>query len=287
MTNLIALRSLEEFKSDYTPGYNPLLPLFMAIAVKYTMEVGNAKFTRLEAIGDLEGKIITPKDTEMHQISAKEGAKNFLKYFFASQYIQSQLQSTRGYENVVAQVLDAQFKQADKLFMSGGATAMNQANTNAGLFYSNDTNYTLEVSVAIPSTGGHLPGIYNLVATALAKANELDGEKIVLFYGSTMTGKIDGLMGDNFSPFLKVLQDGLPGVTFAKVPGSIVPDGGGNGFIVINMSQVSLHYTILPDVVAQGINEEKMYAWTNFLLGSMMLEVKAKDGIIRQPTTFA
>lgn len=285
MTNLIALRSIEEFKAGYTPGYNPLLPLFMAIATQYAMEVGNAKFTRLEAIGDLEGKFLGPKDTEMHQISARHGSKNFLKYFFGSQYIQSQLQSREGYEDVVAQVLDAQNKQADKLFMTGEAVAMNDATKNAGLFYSNDPNYTLENSEAIASTGGHLPGIYNLVATELAKADEIDGEKIVLFYGSTMTGKVDGLMGDNYTPFMRVLADGLPNAKFNKIPNSIVPTG--NGFIIVNMSQVRLHYTMLPDIVGQGINEEKMYAWTNFLIGSMMLEVLAKDGVIRQPTTFA
>jgi hypothetical protein len=286
MTNKIALRSVEEFLLGYKPAYNPILPLFLNNAQAYTVEAGKIDFKRADTVGDIRAKMVGPKDTEMHQIHSKEGTKTFKKYFFGAQYIQSQLQDTKGYEDVIAQVLDEHNKQSDELFLLGEGTSASTM-LNNGLFWSADGNYTLKDSYEVQkdANGKHLADLYTKVVSIVQDADEVDGQKLVMVYGSDMIAKYNGLLTDTSSALSKVLTDALPGVAFAKMPSAITPSST-NGFIVVNLDQVKLHYTLLPAIKGQGINDEKMYAWTNFLMGSSMLEVLALNGVIRQPVTF-
>ena len=287
MTNLIALRTVTEFLSDYTPSYNPIMPLFMDNAKQYPVEVGQADFKRASAVGDLRGRVITPKDTEIFQIGAASNLKSFKKYFFGAQFIQSDLQSREGYENVVAEVLDEHNKQNDELFLLGDGTAANNV-LNNGLYWSADPNYLLNASDAIAAgtDGTHLLDLYATMVSLIETANATDGRKLVLVYGSTMIQKFNGLFAASDTPFSKVIGDALSEISFAKMPASITP-GGANGMIIVNIPKTKLHYTLLPTVKGQGVNEEKMYAWTNFLMGSSMLEVLAPGAVTRQPFTFA
>ena len=287
MTNKIVLRSVEEFLTGYKPAYNPILPLFLDNAIQYTVEAGKVSFQRAETVGDLRARLLTPKDTEIHQIHSKEGSKVFKKYFMGAQYIQSQLQDTRGYEDVVAQVLDEHNKQADELLMSAEGTD-NASVKNNGLFYSGDANYVSKASyqVAKDTNGNHFADLYQKMMSILEESNDVDGEKLILVYGSNMVAKYNGLLPATEQAFSKVFGDATEGVVKARIPNAIIPTGT-NGFIVVNRQQVKLHYTTLPKIDGQGINEEKKYAWTNFLMGSSMLEVLAYSGVIHQPLTFA
>lgn len=286
MTNKIALRSVEEFLIGYKPAYNPILPLFLSNAQQYTVEAGKIDFKRADTVGDIRAKMVGPKDTEMHQIHSKEGTKTFKKYFFGAQYIQSQLQDTKGYEDVIAQVLDEHNKQSDELFLLGEGTSASTM-LNNGLFWSADGNYNLKTSYEVQkdTNGKHLADLYTKIVSIVQDADEVDGQKLVMVYGSDMIAKYNGLLTDTSSALSKVLSDALPAVSFAKMPASITP-ASTDGFIVVNLDQVKLHYTLLPAIKGQGVNDEKMYAWTNFLMGSSMLEVLALNGVIRQPLTF-
>lgn len=287
MTNQVELRSVEEFMNDFTPTYPPIIGMFLdGLTQVHSAYAGNVDFKRLEAVGDLRAKFYGPKDTEMHQIAARRTKKSFLKYFFGAKFIHSNLQDSEGVETVNAQVLDEHNKQYDELFLLGEGTS-NETVLNSGLYWSADANYTLEASTSLVSTGGHLPALYTAVANAVQKADDAsEGQKVVLFYGSVMSGKVNALFSETNTPFMEVLGKGLPGVNFAKIPTSIIPSGA-NGFIVVNMNKVKTHYIKVPGIAGQGINNEEMYAWTNFLISSIMLEVLAKDGVIRQPVTFA
>jgi len=70
-----------------------------------------------------------------------------------------------------------------------------------------------------------------------------------------------------------------------KMPSAVTP-ATANGWIHIALDQIKIHYTLLPQLWGQGVNEEKMYSWHNFILGSMMTEVLVDDAIYRQPCTF-
>ena len=278
MTNKIVFRSVEEFMAGFTPRYTPLMGLFLDGARQHETAVGEAKYSKVEAMGDIRSRVVTPKDTELHQIGAGSSSKTFKKYFLGSQYIQSNLQDRQGYEDVVAEALDEHNKHNDEIFMSGDGQ-------NNGLLVSSDPNFTSRLSAAMAD----LDALYNKIVEQALIANEIEGEKVLLYFGETMSTKFNSLFGDNKVPFSEALSgaDALSGYNFIKVPTSVVPGTLTSGFAIVNMGKIQVHYMLLPEVNNQGQNEEKNYAWTNFLQGSSMVDVKTKDAIILQPLTFA
>ncbi len=117
MTNLIGLRTVSQFMSDYNPAYQPFYPLLLSGKTQqYEPKVGIYDFKRINTIGDIRARRITPKDTEIKQIAVSDSKKSFSSYFFANQYTVSSLQDQQGTEEVVAQVLDEHQKQMDEIF---------------------------------------------------------------------------------------------------------------------------------------------------------------------------
>lgn len=288
MTNKVALRTVEEFMQDYTPIYQPIFGLFLGgKSQKYPSEVGKMDFKRANTVGDIRAKHITPKDTEIKQIAVNEGTKSFKKYFLGNQYVQSAFQDRNGIEDVIAQVLDEHNKQADDLLLLGDGTSAGTA-VNNGLYWSSDPNYRLESSIVIAaaSTGYHLPDLHTQIMATAAIADQIAGRKLLVIYGATACAKFDSLYANTDAPFKRVLSEVLDGYDIVKLPSAVTPSGA-NGWIIANLDQVKLHYTELPHLRSQGVNDEKDYAWHNFLMGSMMLEVLVDDAIIRQPCTFA
>ncbi len=186
---------------------------------------------------------------------------------------------------MIAQVLDEHQRHADDLLLLGeGTSASNMINN--GLFWSNDPNYVLESSVEVDNANAWLTDLHAKIVTSKIKADLVSGKKIVLFYGATMMPKVNGLYAASAMPFKSSLQQVLgSNYSIAELPADVTPSGA-NGWMIVNVDQVKLHYTTLPKLAAQGVNEEKMYSWHNFLAGSMMLEVLASKAIIRQPVTF-
>jgi hypothetical protein len=253
----------------------------------YPQEVGKIDFKRVETVGDIRAKHITPKDTEIKQIGVSEGLKTFKKYFLANQFTVSALQDREGVEDVIAQVLDEHQKQMDDLFLLGEGTS-NSTMVNNGLFWSADANYQLESSkqIAKGTAADHLKDMHTQIMVSAAEADQNAGRKVLIVYGSTACAKFDSLYANTDAPFKRVLGEVLgPNYSQVKLPSAVTPSGT-NGWIVANLDQVKLHYTTLPSLKDQGVNDEKMYAWFNFLMGSSMLEVLVAKGIIRQPVTF-
>jgi hypothetical protein len=244
-------------------------------------------FKRIDTVGDIRAKHITPKDTAIKQIAVKEGEKSFKRYFLANQYVQSVYQDRQGLEDVIAQVLDEHQKQMDDLFLLGEGTSASTM-VNNGLFWSADGNYRLESSdeLAKGTAEDHLKAMHTAIMETADVANQIDGSKVLIVYGSTACAKFDSLYSNTDAPFKRVLADVLGGGwALAKMPSAVTPSSA-NGWIAANLDQVMLHYTELPQLRNQGVNEEKEYAWHNFLMGSSMLEVLVDDAVIRQPVTF-
>lgn len=287
MTNKIALRTVEEFMTDYKPIYSPIYPLFMGKSQSYSELVGEQVFKRADTVGDIRAKRITPKDTDIKQIAVKEGSKTFKKYFLGNQFIQSTFQDTKGLEDIISQVLDEHQKQQDDLFLLGEGTSASTM-LNNGLFWSDDANYRLETSLEVDkgTATDHLKDMHTQIMISVAIADQIAGQKALIIYGSTACSKYDSLYANTDAPFKKVLAEVL-GANWkvVKLPTAVTPSST-NGWICANLDQVKLHYTVLPSLKAQGVNDEKSYSWHNFLMGSTMLEVLVDDAIIRQPVTF-
>lgn len=279
-TNKIALRTVEEFMADYVPVYSPIYPLFLGKSQAYSEQVGKLDFKRVEAVGDIRAKHITPKDTEMQQIGMREASKTFKKYFLANQFRISSLQDQQGVEDVVGQVLDEHQKQMDELFLLGEGTSASTM-INNGLYWSNDANYVLNSSVVT----GTAAALHTAVMTTVAQADLVAGRKVIMFYGTSILPLYDSLHTSSPVPFKSALQEVLGGgYSLAKLPAPITP-ASANGWIIANLDQCKLNYTALPKLEDQGVNAESKYAWFNFLMGSCMLEVLASGGVVRQPAT--
>jgi len=286
MTNKIVLQTVTEFMQDYTPVYQPIYPLFLGKSQAYSEEVGQVNFKRVNTVGDIRAKHITPKDTEIKQIAVGESLKNFKKYFLANQYVQSSLQDSGGISEVVAQVLDEHQKQQDELLLFGDG-ASNGTQINNGLFYSSDANYVTNSSAAIATPAGDdlgLLSLHNTIMGVMNTASELAGRKAVVFYGTDAITRLNSLYQSQPTAFRSVLSQSLISTSVLQMPSAITP-ANTHGFMVINLDAVKLHYTTLPKLAAQGTNEEKMYSWHNFMLGSMMLEVLTPGAIINQAIT--
>lgn len=285
-TNKVVLRTVEEFMEGYTPRYQPLYPLLLGNSQAYEAVVGKMNFNRLEAVGDVRAKHITPKDTEISQISVMNSAKSFKKYFVAKQFVQSALQAREDVEGIVAQVLDEHQKQMDDMILLGEGTAGNNV-INNGLYWSGDANYTLESSVELHNAPDTQAELYELLMSNFADARELPGRKAIVVYGATALSKLDSLVPEQSVTVKALIDSGIAGsdATLVRLPSAVTPSSA-NGWIIVNLDQVKLHYTLLPQLADQGVNDEKMYSWHNFLMGSAMVEVQAANGIIRQPVTF-
>ncbi len=269
----------------YTPVYQPIYPLLMGKSQAYSEEAGKIDFKRVDTIGDIRAKHITPKDTEIRQLAVKEGSKSFKKYFLANQFTLSALQDRAGVEDVVAQVLDEHQKQFDELVLLGEGTSAGTV-INNGLYWSGDSNYVLNSSSEIDTDADPLIGMHSKIMEVVATADAQAGRKLLIVYGTDVLAKFDSLYAAQPVPFKRVLSEVLgSNYSMAKLPSAITP-ASANGFMVVNLDQVKLHHSTLPSLKAQGVNEEKMYAWFNFLMGSAMLELLAPGAVIRQPVTF-
>jgi hypothetical protein len=286
-TNQIVLKTVEEFNRDYVPVYSPLFPLLLAAgnSRQYPMEVGKLNFNTIEAVSDIRNKRITPKDTHIHQINAIGTTKSFKKYFNASQYLQSQFQDNADAQRVVSQVIDENNKAFDDLLLFGEGSS-NSTMLNNGLFWSNDPNYTLESNANVASTGaGRVANLYAQIAINAAKANGVAGRKLLMPYGSDVNGTMLSLFASSEQSLLSKLQTNLGNdYTVVPVPTSLY--SATNGIIIVNVDQVVMHYTGVPQLLSRGLDEQNMKYWFNFVHGSSMVEVTAQHGIIRQPITY-
>lgn len=287
-TNKIVLRSVEEFLGGFVPTYRPIMPMFLGEgrARQYSVEVGKIDFKIAQTVGDLRARLLSPKDSEIFQVASNEKTKTFKKHFFGAQYVQSSLQDQRGVEDVMAQVLDEHNKQNDEIFLFGEGTSAGNV-VNNGLFWSADENYELKTSAEIElgADGKHQADLYEKITDTLLEADDVDGQKMVMIYGDDAVKKFNGLLTETSQPLSTVMRNANPGVSFARMPKTVTP-AGVNGYMVVNMNQILTHYCLIPRIDDQGVDAKMKQIWTNFLMGSSMVEVKADKGIIRQPITF-
>lgn len=285
-TNKIQLKTAEQFMSDYTPTYVPFFSLLLQAKNQvYSQLVGEASFKRVKTVGDIRNGHLTPKDTEMKQISVGEEKKVFKKYFLGSQYTQSNLQDAEGNQEVVSQVLDENNKLADEIFLYGEGTQPSDV-VNNGLFFSQDSNYVLESSATIGTSPSHIDNMYSKIMENADKADQVAGRKMLVVYGSTATSKLDSLFASTGKSLKQVLKENLPDYQIVKLPKDVTLSGV-NGWLIVNLDQIKVHYTTLPELNNQGVDEKNMETWHNFLQGSAMVEVLAHKGIIKQPATFS
>lgn len=288
-TNKLVLRTIIELMEDYVPTYAPIYPLLLeGKSQAWAEDVGQIQFKRLTSVGDLRGNHITPKDTEMKQVSVTENLRTFKKYFFANQFTQSSFQDRNQVEDVIKQVLDEYHRHQDEVVLFGEGTSSLTDVVNNGLFWSNDPNYDLESNVVCDNSSSKDPLISlhkNVMADALV-ADQVSGRKVIIFFGSAIVPLFQGIFASYQGVFREKLQSTLgSNYSLMKMPPSLTIQDGSSGWLIVNVDQIKTHYLLTPQLKGQGINEEKNYVWSNFLMGSTMVECLAQKAIIHRPAT--
>lgn len=288
MTNKIVLPTAEEFMGGYIPTYAAIYGVFLGNSFGHNVEVGQANFKEMTTVGDIRAKRITPKDNVIKQVNAKEDVFSFKKYFFANQYLTSSLQGSEGAADVAAMVLDEHHVQADDLLLNGDGTSSADI-LNDGLLISKSSKYVLE-SQATVALSDQLHKFFTAIMTTAAKANNISGQKVLFLYGTKTKALYNSLFPNSDQPVKEVLMKSL-GANYAIVEIPDAPQSNkatiDEGWVIANLTQTKLHYVKLPSLFSQGVNDEKMHIWMNFLMGSMALELKASGAIIHQPAVIA
>ncbi len=190
----------------------------------------------------------------------------------------------QGNEDVIKQVLEENQKYMDEIVLFGEGTSSLTDVVNNGLFWSNDPNYDLESNTVVDSTDP-LTDLHTAVLANVQIADQVSGKKVIIFYGDFIVPLFDSLYAANPVPFKKVLGEVLGSdYSLMKMPAGISTQSS-SGWLIVNLDATKLHYTALPKLAAQGINEEKMYSWHNFMMGSAMVEVKAPNAVFHQPAS--
>lgn len=278
-TNKNVLRSVDELLADYTPSHKPLISEFLGNSQGYSQDVGAVNFKRLQVVGDVEAKFISPKDTVFQEVQVNEGLKTFKKAFFGTQFVQSSLQDRGQVEDVSKQVLDVLNKQMDGFLMGDGV--------NSGIYTSTDANYVSKNSAQMTKANDqHIDAIHSKVVSLAMEADLLAGPKLILFYGANILNEYNMLYANTSAPFKTALANVLGSeYSLGVIPSTITTND--EGFLIISRDHAKLHYTTLPTIVAQGEDQRAMEIWQNFLLGSCMVDLKTKGAIIKQPLTLA
>jgi len=286
MTNKIELKTTEQYMEDFRPSYAPLMPAFIGNSTVHDAEVGSVEYKRVKTVGDIRSRVINVQDSEIKQLSIAMGKKKFSKFFLGSQFQNSELQSSQGVQQAIAKFLDEHNRQSDEMFLTGMGTDDATVKNN-GLLFSQDENYTKRPSAEVQRDANNnwLTDLYTKVKDTIDEAQDLDGRILLLFYGERAIQEHNKLFVETKTSLIKTLRDAYSDVSFGKIPKRITP-AGQSGVLAVNLDQVMLNYTILPELRNQGINEEKMYFWANFLMGSSMLDVQNQGGVVRQPLTW-
>lgn len=261
----------EELRSNFVPTYNPffsIIPNRQAHSVIYQ----DVKIQTSQTLSDTLARKVGIGDTEMAQVISGRRTKNFNKEFLAIKYKVNTKQDQSDYQDIVNRVVNDNLRQFDKEVFRG--------TDNNGILISSDPDHVTNNSFAMTD----LDTLYEGINTVLLQAeNELgNGMKTVALYGTLRT-LANTFNTDESDTFLNILRRQFSNTQFVEIPTGLIASE--TGFLVMSNDYVKMHYTQLPQALANGVNEEDSYVWTNIGYGTANIECAAPASIIVQPKT--
>lgn len=282
------LLTKEEYMAKANLSYAPVI-LSLSNKVKHEVSLDMVKFKSLDVEKDsIVALPLTKEATEKAHIKAGEKTKEYKIYVKGAKYIQSLRSGVSAIPTMHNRVLMEYAKTFDKDGMSGDKH-------NNGLITSNDENYTSNAQHTIPATGAsvtdfdRVKDLLALIATLQAQVDgsHMSQQLIMFYYGDELVKFLGSITQDNETPVIELCKKAWEGVRWIKIPSAVLPDGSGNGLLVVADDLVTLHYCQVPEIENDGTNEEDNYYFANYITGSLMVDVTEKDGIIKQPVAFA
>lgn len=278
----------EEYLEGATLTYAPVI---LALAKKQSHDVKLDKVT-FKSVDVEQDSIVafplTKEATEVRHIKAGDSAKTFNIYVKGAKYIQSLRHGVSALPKLHNRVLREYSKLYDVDAMSGDGN-------NNGLLVSADSNYTTNGNVEIPAVGAgenQFPKVLALVDLVNSLKAQIDASHMsqnitIFYYGDDVVKLMGTITQENETPVSKLLEAAWEGARWIKIPTAVLPEGAGQGLLVVADDLVTLHYCQEPTIENDGTNAEDNYYYANYVMGSTMVDVEEKDGIIKQPITFA
>lgn len=277
------LRTREEYLETVQLSY---YPVSMAIRNKEKHDVAGAETIQFRQL-DVEkesivAEALTPGQTEVAHIKAKEGTKSFIKVLKGAKIIQSV--RNFGFNKIpelISKIVRGYSIIYDKQVLYG-------ANGNNGVITTSDPNAINNASVQIDASGSEQATLNNVIKVLGSLKRSVSdytasNDVLVYVYGSSLIGLLDTTTY-NGKTVRAAIEEAWPEATFVEVPG-LVTVGSGNGFSVLSQDLVTLNYTSMPNLSDDGYNREDKYFWADFELGSTMVDVKEFGALINQPVT--
>lgn len=278
----------EEYLQGASLSYSPVI-LALTKKQAHDVKLDQVKFKSIDVEKDsIVAFPLTKEATEKMHIKAGDSSKVFNIYVKGAKYIQSLRSGVSALPKLHNRVLLEYSKIFDKDSMSGDGH-------NNGLLVSADENYTTNGNHQIPAVGGDVTEftrVQNLIALvgtlqAQVDASHMSQNITIFYYGDDLVKMMGSVTQANETPVGELLQKAWAGVRWIKIPSAVLPEGAGQGLLVVADDLVTLHYCQEPTIENDGTNEEDNYYFANYITGSTMVDVEEKDGIIKQPITFA
>lgn len=264
------LITAEELRSNFVPKYNPffsIIPNRQAHSIVYQ----SVNIQTSQSLGDVLARKVGIGDTERAQVISGRRTKSFNKEFKGIKYKVNMNQDMSDYQDIVNSVVNANLKQFDREVFRGS--------DNNGLFISSDPDFHENSGVAMTDLDSAYAGINDVLLEAEIELG--NGMKYIAPYGDFRT-LLNTFNTNEQDTFLNILKRQFSNVQFVEVPAGLV-DSGEKGFLCIASDYVKMHYTQLPQALANGQNIEDNYVWTNIGYGTANIECAAPKAIIKQP----
>jgi hypothetical protein len=293
MTNDIrnGIKTKEEYIEAASIGYVPSI-LALSKLKKYELNIDKVTFKELSVENDsVVPSFLTSEMTEANAVKVSQKSHIFHSYGKGLTFRKDLRKN--GAANIQIfhdQILRQMAIQFDKSAFAG------EAGNNA-LIVSNDPNYHTASSVEIPAVSGDG---FNQIQAAKAVAVALNNlvndytastNLTVYFYGAALLsflGKITPGQENDVRYHIKQAFEGKT-VNFVEISALAAPASLslGNGIIVVSNDLTTLEHSGLPAIEKDGVNDEKNYYWSNYILGSNQVRPEIYGAVIKQAITFA
>lgn len=280
------LKTREEYLETVQLSYTPVS---LAIESQVKHDIAGAEtinFRQLDVEKDsVVAENLTPGQTEVAHIKAREGVKKFYKVLKGAKITQSV--RNFGFNKIpslVSKIIRVYSQIFDKFALYG-------SDGNNGIITTSDSNAIANAAIQIDVTSTATEqGIMNAIVKAMSDVkrqvsdNTASQNVLVYLYGADFLSALDTVTY-NGKNVREALEAAWPQATFIEVPG-LVTVGTEQGIVAISQGLVDLNYTKIPNMDDNGYNPEFKYFWADFEVGSVMVDVREYGALIKQPLTF-
>lgn len=290
-SDIRGLRTKEEYIEGSSISY---IPSILAIPNKslFALDVNKINFKEFKIEKDsVNPSFLTPEMTEIAVAKASSQIHSFIPYGKGIKFRKDQLQNSglnvQGMHNDIIRELSIQF---DRLALTGDGT-------NNGLITSTDSNYITQTSAEIPAISGdgfnRILKAREIAVDLNLKVNDLTASSslTIYFYGEALIKFLGQITANQETDVRSHIQRAFAGksVNFVEISALALPSSLalGNGIVVVSNDLTELQHAGLPDLTAQGVNDEDDYYWARYFFGSSQIRPTRSGAVIKQPITFA